>query len=146
MARIRSAREEDRAAVLGLWEAAGMLAYTPTAELDLANALRHQPDLLLVAEDEGGVVGTVTGTTDGRRGWIFRLAVAPGARRRGIGRALVAEVERRLAARGVPQVNLLVFAEERDAAAFWAARGYEQTEPVTLWSRRLDAAGPASEC
>ena len=96
-------------------------------EEELRTTLDHGPGLLLVATDPTAgdrVVGTVLGTFDGRRGWIHRLAVHPDHRRRGIGDALVTEVEARLAALGAPRVNLLVLPENAGALRFWRRRGY----------------------
>jgi glycerol-1-phosphatase len=77
------------------------------------------------------------GSTDGRRGWMHRLAVTPGARRAGLGGALVAEAERRMARRGLAQVNLLHFSDNVDAAAFWERQGYGAVGPTTLRTKRL---------
>lgn len=142
-ATVRTATDSDTEAIIGLWDAAGMLPYTPDADGDLARTRSHDPELVLVAELGGRVMGTVTGTWDGRRGWIMRLAVDPAARRQGVATALTEEIEARLRARGADQVNLLAFTENRDGLAFWRERGYRSVAPVVMLTRRLDAAeGP----
>ncbi|CAN5788742.1 hypothetical protein BH23ACT8_BH23ACT8_01270 [soil metagenome] len=144
---IRSAARADSRGIIDLWDGAGMLAYTPDPQGDLDAVLAHDADLLLVAEDGGALLGTVTGTWDGRRGWLMRLAVAPPTRGRGLGRALCEELERRLVARGAAQVNLFVFGGNADALAFWDRQGYARSPPVELLSKRLgrqDAARPSS--
>lgn len=138
--RVRSATEADGDAIVALWEAAGMLSYTPEPERDLRTARAAAGDLVLVAERDGRVVGTLLGTCDGRRGWLQRLAIDPSDRRQGTGRALVAEVERRLADRGVPQANLLAFPDNEAALAFWRSLGY-RTRPVEMGTKRLDDDG-----
>ncbi len=141
---VRSAAPADHAAILALWDAAGMLDYVAEPEADLQRTAEADPGLVLVAEDRadhaahGGVVGTVMGTWDGRRGWVMRLAVDPAARRGGVGRALVAELEDRLRRRGADRVNLLVFADNRGGLSFWQELGYRATAPVVLMTRRLD--------
>jgi ribosomal protein S18 acetylase RimI-like enzyme len=78
-------------------------------------------------------VGTVIAGWDGWRGGIYRLAVVPECRRRGVARALVAEAERQLAARGARRLSAMVARDEPQAVAFWnAARGWER-EP--RWHR-----------
>ncbi|MFP4635332.1 MAG: GNAT family N-acetyltransferase [Nitriliruptoraceae bacterium] len=147
---MRELADADVDAALALWARTEHLGPTPREELEQLRA--HDPGLVLVAVDAagtastskqpaegtgGGLAGVVLGSFDGRRGWISRLAVAPDARRRGIGRALVAEVERRLAARGCRQVNLLTFEDNRAGRAMWAALGYRCLEQVVLYSRTI---------
>lgn len=64
--------------------------------------------LSLVARDESGaVVGWIGGLHDYARVWeLHPLAVAPAAQRRGVGRALVAVLEERVAALGGLTVRL----------------------------------------
>jgi HAD superfamily hydrolase (TIGR01450 family) len=137
---IRPARATDGQAILGLWDQAGMLAYTHEPERDITAVLAADADAFLIAEVAGEPVGVIMGSNDGRRGWINRLAIAPRHRATGIGRALVAEAERVMRARGLPQANLLVFADNRDAQAFWERLGYSASAPVTLRTKRLGTA------
>lgn len=139
---IRTAADADVPAIVALWDEAGMLAYTPDPADDLARTREHDPGLVLVAERAGQVVGTITGTWDGRRGWIMRLAVTTAARRRGIASRLTAEVETRLRARGARQINLLVITHNREALAFWRERGYRSTVPVVMLTHRFDEEQP----
>lgn len=137
-AAVRVARDADEDAIVALWDQAGMLAYTSEPYDDLARTREHDADLVLVAELAGQVVGTVTGTWDGRRGWIMRLAVDPAARRQGVASLLIADIEARLHARGATRINVLVFAENRDALAFWRQREYRSFAPVVLLTRQVD--------
>lgn len=131
---IRAVAEADLPAVREVWRVCGRDAL-PDVELDAVRA--NAPELLLVADDPGaGVVGVVVGTTDARRGWIHRLAVLPGHRRGGLATALVTELERRFAARGLTRVNLLALPEDEDAQRFWARRGYAAC-PDVLRTRAL---------
>ncbi len=102
---IRACRPADVGAVLELWHQAGA---TPSIT-DTADDLRRTVDggHVLVAEVEGQIVGSIIGTFDGWRGNIYRLAVLPAYRRRGVARALVAEVEKRLTSICVAWINLL---------------------------------------
>ena len=69
---------EDYLAVVGLWESAGEgihLGPSDTAE-EIAKKSARDPQLFLVAERDGRIVGSVIGGFDGRRGLIYHLAVA----------------------------------------------------------------------
>ena len=69
---------------------------------------QFQPELMLVALDGALVIGSVMVGYEGHRGWISRIAVLKSHRDQGIGQALIAEAERRLAALGCLKVNLQV--------------------------------------
>src|SRR5262245_29049 len=93
---IRACRLEDIQGVLELWrQAEATPGVTDTAE-DLRRAVADSPAQVLVAEVGGRIVGSIIGTFDGWRGNIYRLAVHPDHRRRGVARALVTEAEKRL--------------------------------------------------
>jgi ribosomal protein S18 acetylase RimI-like enzyme len=78
------------------------------------------------------LVGTVMGGYDGHRGWIYSLAVTPSARRRGIGAKLVTYVERELAARGCPKVNLQLLASNAGTVAFYQKLGYAVEARISM--------------
>ena len=87
---IRELCPDDIPAVISLWEAAD-LPFRPDGRDRAERIVREiagPSSVFLVAEDDGGLVGVVFGTHDGRKGWINRLAVAPGEQRRGIASAL----------------------------------------------------------
>jgi ribosomal protein S18 acetylase RimI-like enzyme len=86
----------------------------------------RNPGLFLVAEDASGrIVGSAMGAWDGRRGWLYHVATAPGRRRTGLASTLVREAEAGLRALGCPRVLVLVESANDPAVAFWRACGYE---------------------
>ena len=128
---IRSATVSDTATLVELWRAAGLRFHPETAERELAIVTGQ--DLALIDEQpDGEVTGTVLGSYDGLRGWVHRLATSPAWRSRGVASALLAELERRLLARGCPKVNLLIEADNDGVASFYAARGYRWDELVFM--------------
>jgi len=73
----------------------------------------------------------VIGGWDGWRGNIYRLAVAPDARRAGLARRLVQEAARALRTKGASRLSALVERHERHAVGFWdalAADGWRRDE------------------
>jgi ribosomal protein S18 acetylase RimI-like enzyme len=137
---IRACRPDEVEAVLRLWRQAGATpSPTDTAD-DLRRAVGDGPAAVLVADVRGRVVGSVIGGFDGWRANLYRLAVHPDFRRRGIARALVAEAERRLAAREAKRVTALVEKDHAWATAFWTAAGYAADDRMARFVRNL--AGP----
>lgn len=96
------------------------------------------PDLFLVAEADGRIVGSVIGGWDGWRGHIARLASDPKLRRRGIARRLVDEIESRLRAKGARRIYALVDRRSPPAIPFWEWAGYSANENIIQFSRNLE--------
>ena len=134
---LRSCRAEDAETVLALWKvaaAAGSLADTIDG---LLKRLERDRDLFVVAEDDGRLVGTLIGGWDGWRGNMYRLAVHPDCRRRGVARALVREVERRLREVGARRITALVLEDNDGAQTFWSAVGYDHDESIRRYVRNV---------
>lgn len=124
-----------RTDAVALWHAAGLTRpwNDPVADLDRALA-GPSSTVLAAVDDDGGLVGTVMAGHDGHRGWLYYLAVDPARRGAGIGRDLVAAVERWLTA-SVPTVQLMLRADNLDATAFYERLGYEHSDVVVLGRR-----------
>jgi len=106
------------------------------AAVAIPQKLAVQRDLLLVAQEDGHVLGTIMAGYDGHRGWLYKLAVHPRARGCGIARALIRAAEQALGELGCTKVNLQVRDTNHDAAAFWAHMGYA-VEPRISMGRNL---------
>lgn len=136
---IREFTMTDYPAVYALWEQAGPgLAIRPSDQPEeVEKKLTRDPDLFLVAEEEGQVVGVIMGAWDGRRGWLHHLAVAEGYRNRGIGTALLLEVETRLKAKGCLKVNLLIRRNNPDARRLYERLGYQEMSTIIPMGKEL---------
>ena len=110
------------------------------AKISIPEKLKVHPELLLVAIEAGTVVGSIMGGYDGHRGWIYRAAVLKSYRGRGIGKALVEEVERRLAALGCIKVNLQVVTSNAAVLGFYRSLGYQVEARVSM-GKQLPRAG-----
>jgi ribosomal protein S18 acetylase RimI-like enzyme len=135
--RIRPATPNDAKAILELWRLAGAYPTVSDDEQSVLALIAHDPQAVLVAEGVDELIGTLIAAFDGWRGILFRLAVLPAYRRRGIARALVAEGERTLRERGAPRVGLYAIKTETGALDFWGAVGYERDERVARLVKNL---------
>ena len=126
---IRSFLEKDEEQVITLWREAfsNDPPWNEPAQI-IRRKLEVQRDLFLVGQIDGAVVATVIAGYDGFRGWVYHLAVASEQRRKGFGRAMMAEVEKKLRALGCPKINLQVRAWNADVIAFYERLGYKVDE------------------
>jgi len=126
---IRPATLDEVPAVLGLWRRAEAIPRPTDTPEDVGRLVKDHPGALLVAVEDGQLVGTVIAGWDGWRGGIYRLAVLPERRRHGIARALVADAEQRLATRGARRIQAMVAHDEAHAIGFWdRAPGWEHDQ------------------
>jgi ribosomal protein S18 acetylase RimI-like enzyme len=132
---IRRARASDIPRVLALWRSPGIPPSKTDDEDSLALLLRHPTAVLLAAEHDGNIIGSVIAGWDGWRGELYRLAVAPNYRRCGLGTLLVREAEACLIAEGAGRINILVLHESDGASAFWEACGYVPDERLGRYVR-----------
>ncbi len=133
---IRAFAAADTEAVVSLWRECELTKPWNDPYKDIARKLGVQSELFLVAVVDETIAGTVMAGYDGHRGWINYLAVSPARRRLGIGRALVAHVERDLQSKGCPKINLQIRETNTSVISFYRSIGYSP-DPVVSMGRRL---------
>jgi len=120
-----------------LWQEAGIILRPGDEREGVKLKLERDPDLFLVAEDDGELVGVVLGTWDGRRGWLNHLAVRSDHRRSGVGRTLIREVERRLISKGALKVNAQIYKSNYTSLEFFKSLNYEIHSDLFMVGREL---------
>ena len=134
--RIREFDLSDYDAIVSLWKEAGLIL-RPGDDLESVRLkLQRDADLFLVAKETSGVVGCVMGGWDGRRGWIYHLAVKPSRQRQGIAKALIRELEVRLAGKGAKRVNAQIY-QSNTASLKFEGCGYEVRPDLVMIGKAL---------
>jgi ribosomal protein S18 acetylase RimI-like enzyme len=130
---------EDYPTARFLWENAGSGIHLRQSDEpeEILKKLERDPDLFLVAEAGGRLIGTVIGGFDGRRGLIYHLAVEAPFREQGIGGLLMDEVERRLKAKGCLKCYLMVADDNDYAMRFYEARKWEHMDTILTFTKEL---------
>lgn len=130
---------EDYPAARALWDSAGPGVQVRRSDepAEIQKKLARDPDLFLVVEMDGKLVGTVIGGFDGRRGMIYHLAVDATVREQGVGAQLMDEVERRLKVKGCLRCYLLVTIENKSAMRFYEKRGWGRMNNVITYGKDL---------
>lgn len=134
---VRKYESQDSKDVVAMAQKYASWDATPT-EADVAGFWSSEPDLFLVAELEGRVVGFVFGRESRdmpmevltkrhatKAGYIETLAVTQEHRRKGIGTLLLNSLFERLRRRGVDYVSLHVPAEETGAIRLYEKLGFK---------------------
>jgi len=139
MPTIRLCRPADALAVLELWRLARSEHATTSDRIeDVERLIAEAPSVLLVAENgDGAIVGALIAGWDGWRGNMYRLAVHPDHRRRGIARGLLDAGEEHLRGLGARRVTALVAHDDDVAGAFWDAAGYPVDQEIGRRVRNL---------
>lgn len=132
---IRSFRPEDESATVALWQQCDLVRPWNNPHQDIARKLCVRPELFLVGVLDGQIVASVMIGYEGHRGWINYLAVAPEHRRKGFGRLLISEAERRLRQTGCPKINLQIRATNQGVIEFYRRLGYSVDDVVSMGKR-----------
>jgi len=135
---LRPATLADAPDVLALWRVAAEDAHRPPDTTQAVQALiARDPESLILAVDEGVLVGSVIAGWDGWRCHLYRLAVAPTHRRQGIGRILIAAAEQRFRDLGGIRADAMVLVDNGPAHGAWRACGYVAQPEWSRWVKPL---------
>ena len=104
---------------------------------EVAEYLKRNPGLSRVAEIDGKMVGAVMCGHDGRRGWIYHLAVAQEYRGRGVGKMLLDDCVRGLQRAGLKRAIILVEGQNAAGHKFWLREGWENIDGAIPMTREL---------
>ena len=140
--RIRDFHEDDLDAAIRLWDDPTAGSAAPVFGVsELISAVRAEAPAVvaLVGED---LVGAVVATVSGSRASVLRISLAPGWRRRGIGSAMLTELELRLVTAGVHRISCLLGDEDEMGAAALEHCGYTVRPGMSLYEK-LEQVGPA---
>lgn len=117
----------DYDAAVTLWnEVEGVEICEGDSREELLEYLARNPGLSRVAEENSRVIGAVLCGHDGRRGWIYHLAVSPAFRGRGVGKLLLDDCVRGLRRAGIKRALILVARENPLGQKFWQQNGWEE--------------------
>lgn len=146
---IRAARPDDAAAWVEMREALWPSAadeHAREVEEYFGGSRRHAAEVLLACDTEGAPVGFAEvsirtyaeGCASDRVGYLEGWYVAPGARRRGVGRALVQAAESWAIEQGCTEFASDTELDNAASAAAHRALGFEEVERAICFRKPLD--------
>lgn len=124
--------------LLALWRSVeGLEICEGDSSEEIGVFLRRNPGLSRVAEENGQMAGAALCGHDGRRGWIYHLAVAPAFRRRGVGRLLLEGCVSGLRGAGIKRAIILVAGDNSLGQEFWLRNGWENIDGAMAMGRDI---------
>lgn len=138
---IRPYQNEDRDAVLDLWERSDLITSEERAfaNADLTRKQQVQPELFVVGVAGDKVIATAMAGYDGHRGHLYYLAVCPGHQRQGHGREMVLHVQELLRQHGSHRLTLYVSCGNLAVTGFYERLGFERNAVISLGVSLLPA-------
>ncbi|MBW6437749.1 GNAT family N-acetyltransferase [Actinoplanes hulinensis] len=135
---LRAATAPELPAVLTFWQDAAENDSRPVDTVEAVTALHQRdPGALILALDDGEIVGTIIAGWDGWRCHLYRLAVAPAMRRAGIGGRLIAAAEERFRSFGGTRADAMVLDANEAAHRIWKRHGYTPQDEWSRWVKPL---------
>ena len=129
----------DFDAVYALWMSSPNMGFNnlDDSREGIERLLRRNPTTCFVAVEGDALAGVVLSGQDGRRGYIYHMAVGAPWQRRGVGTALLNRTLEAMKAEGINKVALLVFKYNEAGNAFWEKQGFTVREDVCYRNRAL---------
>ena len=130
---------EDYSPVIQFWEKIekGIHVGRSDTLVEIEKKLQRDPDLFLIAEADKELIGTVIGGFDGRRGFVYHLAVADTYRGHGVGSQLLKEIEERLQKKGCLRCFLFVTSDNGEAMRFYEKNGWSPMDGDQPYAKDL---------
>lgn len=134
---VRCMAISDYPAMVDLWQATPGVRLVDADSLEGIGAfLARNPGMSFVCMEGEGLVGTAMCGHDGRRGYIYHVAVMPEHRGKHIGTMLVNACLDALSGAGIDKCHVFVVADNELGKAFWA-NGWIFRDDIALFSRDL---------
>ncbi|MDD9146931.1 MULTISPECIES: GNAT family N-acetyltransferase [unclassified Sporolactobacillus] len=103
----------------------------------IARIIRKNPETCFVAVENGRIVGTILGGTDGRKGFIYHTAVDPVYRGRRIGTLLIDRVCENFRKEKITKIGLFVVLDNEDGKSFWRKKGWNFRPDIVYLDKDL---------
>jgi len=136
--KIRRLGIADYDQIVELWKRSG-LPFKPSGR-DRKGAVQAQmaadPDFFLGAFEDNRLVGVVVATSDGRKGWINRLAVDPNFRRMGVAEKLILKAENVLHKHGIRMFCVLIDDDNKSSKQLFKKCGYKEHRDIVYFRKK----------
>ncbi|TVY07838.1 GNAT family N-acetyltransferase [Paenibacillus cremeus] len=133
---IREMQITDYEQMIALWNSIeGLALSSADSKESIERYLQRNAGLSYVCERDSRIVGTVLCGHDGRRGFIYHVAVSPDYRKQRIGVELVQKSLTQLRLEGIEKCHIFVIEDNAVGNDFWASTGWERRSGFFVYSK-----------
>lgn len=123
---------------LALWQSIPEIRLNNADNLDsMRKYLQRNPAQSFVCKHQDEIIGTIMCGNDGRRAFIYHLAVAPAHRRRGIGGELVRLAVQEQVKLGIDTCALFILNDNNNGKEFWSQLGFSFVEEAAAMAKTI---------
>ena len=128
---------KDISQLLKLWEEATLEIENPEREIyEAEKMLLLNPSSCFIAVDGEEIIGSIFGIFNGRRAWIYHVAVHTKWQKQGIGKTLILKTEMAFEKLGATRINLWVELNNLKVISFYKKLGYLAYEPGSVLMKK----------
>ncbi|CAH1195077.1 Acetyltransferase YpeA [Paenibacillus allorhizoplanae] len=136
MRAIREMTINDYEQMIELWSGIQGLALSDADSKENINMyLVRNKGLSYVFEHNNEIVGTILCGHDGRRGFIYHVAVSPAFRKQKIGNSLVQTSLDKLSKESIHKCHIFVIEDNSVGNHFWTSMGWEKRSGFYVYSK-----------
>jgi len=126
----------DYEQALQLWQTLPGMGLSGADEKEnIREFLQKNPRTCFVALKDGNQIGTILGGSDGRRGYIYHLAVQQSEQNKGIGKKLVDLCLDEFKKSGIQKCHVFVISDNAEGIAFWKKVGWQLRDDILVMSK-----------
>ena len=135
---IRLMQPEDYTNAIQLWQGLPGLGLSSADRQEaIQTFLNRNPKTCFVAVQADEVIGTILGGSDGRRGYLYHLAVHTDHQKQGLGKELVQTCLDALQQQGIEKCHIFVIADNQEGLNFWQRIGWELRSDILVLSKNI---------
>jgi len=128
----------DYEQMITLWKSTpGIGLSDADSKRNISQFLERNPGLSFVCQLERRIIGTVLCGHDGRRGYIYHLAVDSSFKKQGIGKGLMERSLAKLRLKRITKCHLFLYRDNEDAIQFYDHIGWEKRSNLLIYSKNL---------
>lgn len=136
--KIQTMKQSDFKQVYALWKKAGLnVSDYQKEKKESVMMLTLNPYSCLVGIEDNKIIGSVFGIFNGRRGWIYHLAIDPTYQKMGNGTKLLKQAEYALFKQGAQRVLLWVEHSNLKVIPFYTKNKYEIIPDALVFGKNV---------